>query len=204
MRPIWIWPRLHQRIKDSDKLWVVDAKPIKVMGYVLFHIKFNNLQIVKYNIMTQTINNNLFVEKIERVVEPLCLAEDIELVHSECIGGSGAVVIRIFIDKTGGVTIDDCVNMSRQIGDLIDVYMEDIGPYRLEVSSPGPERPLKKKGDFLKFTGNKVRVETFELIDGRKNFTGILKSFSNDVAGLSIDGKTIEIPHGQIKKARLA
>ena len=154
--------------------------------------------------MTQTVNNNLFVEKIERVVEPLCLAEDIELVHSECVGGNGTMVIRIFIDKPGGITIDDCVNMSRQIGDLIDVYMEDMGPYRLEVSSPGPERPLKKKGDFLKFTGNKVRVETFELIDGRKKFTGILKSFSNDVAGLSINGKTIGIPHGQIKKARLA
>ena len=153
---------------------------------------------------TQTINNNLFVEKIEKVVEPLCIAEDVELVHSECVGENGAMVIRIFIDKTGGITIDDCVNMSRQIGDLIDVYMEDIGPYRLEVSSPGPERPLKKKGDFHKFTGNRVRVETFELIDGRKKFTGILKSFSNDVAGLSINGKTIEIPHGQIKKARLA
>ncbi len=154
--------------------------------------------------MTQTVNNNLFVEKIERVVEPLCLAEDIELVHSECVGGNGTMVIRIFIDKPGGVTIDDCADMSRQIGDLIDVYMEDMGPYRLEVSSPGPKRPLKKKGDFLKFTGNKVRVETFELIDGRKKFTGILKSFSNDIAGLSINGKMIEIPHGQIKKARLA
>jgi len=154
--------------------------------------------------MTQTVNNNLFVEKIERVVEPLCLAEDIELVHSECVGGNGTMVIRIFIDKPGGITIDDCVNMSRQIGDLIDVYMEDMGPYRLEVSSPGPERPLKKKGDFLKFTGNKVRVETFELIDGRKKFTGILKSFSNDVAGLSINGKIVEIPFGRIKKARLA
>ncbi len=154
--------------------------------------------------MTQTINNNLFVEKIEKIVEPLCLAEDFELVHSQCVGGNGTMVIRIFIDKPGGITIDDCVNMSRQIGDLIDVYMEDMGPYRLEVSSPGPERPLKKKGDFLKFTGNTVRVETFELIDGRKKFTGILKSFSNDVAGLSINGKTVEIPHGQIKKARLA
>ncbi len=154
--------------------------------------------------MTQTINNNLFVEKIEEIVEPLCLAEDIELVHSQCVGGNGTMVIRIFIDKPGGITIDDCVNMSRQIGDLIDVYMEDMGQYRLEVSSPGPERPLKKKVDFLKFTGNKVRVETSELIDGRKKFTGILKSFSNDVAGLSINGKTIEIPHGQIKKARLA
>ena len=154
--------------------------------------------------MTQNIKNNLLVEKIEKLVEPLCLAEDIEFVHSECVGANGTRIVRIFMDRQGGITIDDCVNMSRKIGDLIDVFIEDIGPYRLEISSPGTERPLKKKSDFQRFTGNKVRVETFELIDGRKKFTGILKSFSNDVAGLSINGKTIGIPHGQIKKARLA
>ena len=154
--------------------------------------------------MTESINKNLLAEKIEKLVEPLCSAKNLELVHVECVSNNGTMILRIFMDKQDGITIDDCVDMSRDLGDLVDVYMDDIGQYRLEVSSPGPDRPLKKVKDFQRFAGNKVRVETFDLIDGRKKFTGILKSFSNDVAGLSIDGKTIEIPHGQIKKARLA
>ncbi len=153
---------------------------------------------------THNTDKNSLAGKVEQLVEPLCLAENIELVHVECISGHDGITLRILMDKSDGITIDDCVYMSRQIGDLIDVYMDEMGPYRLEVSSPGTDRPLKKEKDFHRFTGNKVRVETFELIDGQKKFTGILKSFSNDIACVSIDGKIVEIPHGQIKKVRLA
>ncbi len=154
--------------------------------------------------MTQSMDGISLAEKIEELVEPLCLAENMELVHVECVPAHGGKVLRIFMDKPGGFTIDDCVYMSRQIGDIIDVYMDGMEQYRLEVSSPGPKRPLKSRDDFKRFTGNKARIETFEPIDGRKKFTGILESFSNDVAGLSINGKIVEIPFGRIKKARLA
>ncbi len=164
-------------------------------------IKSKNAVVKK---MTQRVDKNSYADRIEELVKPLCVAENMELVHVEYVPGHGGITLRIFMDKPGGITIDDCVYMSRQIGDLIDVYMEDIGQYRLEVSSPGPKRPLKNDNDFLRFTGNRVSIETFELIDGRKKFTGILKSFSNDVAGLSINGKIVKIPRGRIKKARLA
>ncbi len=154
--------------------------------------------------MIQNINKNFLANEIEKLAEPLCLAENMELVHIECISNQGGMMVRIFMDKAGGITIDDCVDMSRQIGDLIDVYLEDIGSYRLEVSSPGPERPLKKKDDFQRFKGNRVCIETIELIDGRKKFTGILKGISNDVVELSIDRQIVEIHYEQIGKAKIA
>ncbi len=154
--------------------------------------------------MIRNINKNSLAGEIEKLAEPLCLTEDMELVHIECIPDQKAMTVRIFLDKSDGITIDDCVYMSRRIGDLIDVYLGDIGAYRLEVSSPGPERPLKKKDDFQRFKGNRVRIETIELIDGRKKFTGILKGISNDVVELSIDRQIVEIHYEQIGKAKIA
>jgi len=72
--------------------------------------------------MTQSMDGISLAEKIEELVEPLCLAENMELVHVECVPAHGGKVLRIFMDKPGGFTIDDCVYMSRQIGDIIDVY----------------------------------------------------------------------------------
>jgi len=154
--------------------------------------------------MTQNSNKNFFANEIEKLIAPLCLAEDMELVHTECVPDQKGMTVRIFMDKRGGITIEDCAYMSRQIGDLIDVYLENIGSYRLEVSSPGPERPLKKKDDFQRFKGNRVCVETVERIDGRKKFTGILKGISNNVVELSIDRQIVEIHYGQIRKAKIA
>ncbi|MFA5902316.1 MAG: ribosome maturation factor RimP [Desulfobacula sp.] len=148
-------------------------------------------------------NNNRLVEKIRDVAEPLCQAENFELVHLEYVSFNREKIVRFFLDKPGGITLEDCAYVSRQLGDLIDVYIEDIGRYRLEVSSPGPNRPLKKK-DFLRFKGARVKIETSELIENRKKFTGILEIINDDSVVIAVDGKKVEIKDHAISKAILA
>jgi ribosome maturation factor RimP len=81
-------------------------------------------------------SNSAIMEKLRNVAEPLCRAENFELVHLELVPGNREKVIRFFMDKPGGITVDDCVYLSQQLGDLIDVYVDDFDSYRLEISSP--------------------------------------------------------------------
>ncbi len=148
--------------------------------------------------------NRSIISKIHDVAEPFCLSENFELVNVECLGSSGSLLVRLSIDKPGGITIDDCVYVTRQMGDLIDVHLEDLGPYRLEVSSPGPNRPLTKESDFQRFKGEKVRLELKEAVKGRRRFAGINKGITNHVVALSVDRETVELQYELIRKARLA
>lgn len=149
-------------------------------------------------------SNTLFVEKIRDIAEPLCQAENFELVHLEVVSFNREKIVRFFLDKPGGITLEDCAYASRQLGDLIDVYIEDIGRYRLEVSSPGPNRPLKKKEDFVRFKGERVKIQTTELIENKKKFTGILEIINDDSVVIAVDGKKVEIKDHAISKAILA
>ena len=137
------------------------------------------------------------------LAEPLCASEGLELVHVEYQREPGGRILRVYIDRTGGVTLDDCVNVSRQLNDLLDVYLEDIGPYNLEVSSPGPERPLSKLKDYERFKGRKAKIRTWQPIDDRKNFTGVILGVAAEQIQLSSNEKTVTIPFGDISKARL-
>lgn len=148
--------------------------------------------------------NNRLAMEIRGVADVLCSSEGFELVYVDCVNSNREKVVRVYVDKPGGITIDDCVNISRQLGDLIDVQIEDIDAYRLEVSSPGPNRPLTKKDDFFRFIGERVRVKTFERLNNQKNFIGILKEVNNDSVVIAFDGKEVEIKDEQISKAILA
>jgi ribosome maturation factor RimP len=149
-------------------------------------------------------DNNLLIERIKKVALPLCQAENFELVHLEYANSGRDNIVRLFLDKPSGITLDDCVYVSRQLGDLIDVHIQDIGSYRLEVSSPGPNRPLNTKKDFQRFRGERVKIQTNELIENKKNFTGILEMINDDSVVLAVDGKTVEISNHLISKAILA
>lgn len=146
----------------------------------------------------------MLIEKIKEVALPLCLAENFEFVHLEYVTGDRDNIVRIYLDKPGGITLDDCVYISRQLGDLIDVQIEDIGRYRLEVSSPGPNRPLNKKEDFQRFKGERVKIWTTELIENKKKFTGILEIINDDSVVIAVDEKKVEIKDHAISKAILA
>ncbi len=142
-------------------------------------------------------------ESVEELVTPIINENRLELVDVEYKKEGKSWFLRIFIDKEGGVTVDDCSNVSRQIADLIEV--EEIVPssYTLEVSSPGLDRPLKKEKDFLRFKGQRAHVTTFTPIDHQKNFKGTIRDFQNDVLFLEIDNRRVEIPKNLIAKARL-
>ncbi|UCD33340.1 MAG: ribosome maturation factor RimP [Desulfobacterales bacterium] len=138
------------------------------------------------------------------LLEPMCEAEGVELVHLEYQREANGRILRLYIDRPGGVTLDDCVAVSRQSGDLLDVYLDDMGPYRLEVSSPGSNRPLGKKIDYEKFKGSRAKIVTTQPINGQKNFKGTLLGISKDLVTLSIDDTTVAIPYQEIAKAHLS
>jgi ribosome maturation factor RimP len=142
--------------------------------------------------------------RITEVATPLCHAENIELVHIECVQNQKENIVRLYIDKTGGIKLDDCVYISRQLGDLIDVNIDNFGSYRLEVSSPGPNRPLKNKENLERFKGRKVKIETSEPVEEQKKFTGVIDQINNDSIVIDFDGRRVEILYIMISKATLA
>ncbi len=143
------------------------------------------------------------IRQVWTLAEPLCDSEGLELIQVEYQRESSGRILRLYVDKSGGIRLDDCVEVSRQLSDILDVHLEDIGPYNLEVTSPGPDRPLARKRDFDRYEGNRVKIKTFQPLDGRKNFTGVLLGISNDVVSLEIDGQIVAIAYVDISKARL-
>jgi ribosome maturation factor RimP len=143
------------------------------------------------------------INQVEALAGPLCASENLELVHIEYQRESGGRVLRVYIDRPEGVALDDCVNVSRQLNDLLDVHLDNIGPYNLEVTSPGPERPLSKLQDYERFKGRLARVKTLQPINGQKNFKGIIVGSIEGRVSLSLNEKTVVIPFGDISKARL-
>lgn len=132
-----------------------------------------------------------------------------ELVDLEYKREGKYMVLRLFVDKDGGVTLDDCSEVSRELSAVLDV--EDVigGNYHLEVSSPGVERPLKKEEDYRRFTGRLVKVRTFEMCPDdagnlRKTFLGELLGLDGDVVRLKLkEGQTAGIPLHKVAKANL-
>ncbi|HSO73114.1 MAG TPA: ribosome maturation factor RimP, partial [Thermodesulfobacteriota bacterium] len=115
--------------------------------------------------------------RIKALAETLLQEEKMELADMELLREGRGWVLRLFIDKTGGVTLDDCASVSRQFGDQLEV--EDLIPFRytLEVSSPGLDRPLKKDRDFLRHIGNQIQVVTRSPWEGRSFFKGEMLAY---------------------------
>ena len=118
----------------------------------------------------------IYEQKTEELIMPLIEQHQFELVDVEYVKEGGNWYLRAYIDKPGGITVDDCELVSRALSDLLDEhdFIEDA--YILEVSSPGLGRPLKKDKDFARSIGEEVDVKTFRAIQHQKDFTGILKA----------------------------
>lgn len=143
-------------------------------------------------------------EAIGKIIERVTEREGLELVHWEAVGPRGNFVLRIFIDKAGGVNHHDCEVVSNQVGTLLDV--EDLIPHRytLEVSSPGVERGLYKRADYERFAGNRVKLRVSEPINGQRNFRGKLIGIDQDVVELDADGVgQVAIEYDKIVKANI-
>jgi len=143
------------------------------------------------------------VASVARLADPLCRAEGLELVHVEYQREPGGVTLRIYLDRPGGVTLDDCVEVSRQLEDVLDVHAKDLPPYRLEVSSPGIDRPIGKIEDYNRFAGRQAKIRVATPVNGRKNFTGVLAGVVGDTIQLQMDDTVVCLDFSDILKARL-
>ena len=144
------------------------------------------------------------VDEVSHFTEPILHSWGLELVDVEFVSETGRWVLRIYMDKEGGVTLDDCAQVSRELGDIIDA--EDIidFPYVLEVSSPGLNRVLKKEHDFVRSIGKLVKMTMSKPVDNRRNFTGRLTDVNAGIVHLSLDdSKLVELPLEDVEKARL-
>ncbi len=118
----------------------------------------------------------LNLEQVRNIAERVAASSGLELVEIEFLGSGKARMLRIFIDKTGGVTHQDCENVSKEVSTILD--MEDVVPgdsYLLEVSSPGLDRKLTKPADYERFKGSLIKVTTYEPVEGNRNFRGRLE-----------------------------
>jgi len=149
------------------------------------------------------------VSRVAELAEPLAASLGMELAEVEYKQDGGRMVLRLFVDRDGGVTLDDCAAVSRELTEILDVEDFIPGRYNLEVSSPGLNRPLKKPADFERFTGRLVKIRTFELLaddagNKRKTFTGELLGLEEGVVRLKLtEGQTAGVPLAKVAKANL-
>jgi ribosome maturation factor RimP len=146
-------------------------------------------------------------ERVRALLEPIVAREGFELVEVEWLREANRWVLRLFVDRPGGVGIDHCQELSRTIEPVLDVE-ELIEPaYTLEVSSPGVERPLRKPEHFQRFAGERARLRSFGPVDSgagpRKNWSGVLRGFRDGAVEIEVDGALHRIPHQKIAKAHL-
>ena len=131
-----------------------------------------------------------YEQKTEELLEPIVSALGFELVDVEYVKEGGTWYLRAYIDKPGGITVDDCEAVSRQFSDILDEkdYIPD--SYVFEVSSPGLGRPLKKEKDFKRSLGEEVEIRTYRVIDRQKEFTGILKAYDENTVTIAYEDDT--------------
>jgi ribosome maturation factor RimP len=149
-----------------------------------------------------TMTKTSTVESIIEIIEPVIQDETLELVDVEYKKLGKTWTLRIFIDGTNGVTVDDCQKVSRQIEDMIEIDDLISNPFVLEVSSPGLDRPLKKEKDFLRFKNKAVQVKTFSPLENRKNFRGTIRDCKNQILFLDEEGVPLEISLDKISQAK--
>ena len=150
------------------------------------------------------------VERARRTLEPVLVRDGYELVDVEWVRGGGRWTLRVFIDREGGVNVDDCQAVSRTVEPILDVEDFIEPAYDLEVSSPGLDRPLRKPADFVRFAGQRAQVKAYGPVAGtapgtpaRKHWTGVLRGFRDGAVELEVDGVLHRVPHDQIAKANL-
>lgn len=155
-------------------------------------------------------------DPVREIVERVAASNSLEVVEIDLRGGGKARLLRIVIDKPGGVTHEDCANLSREVGTILDV--EDAvpgGSYTLEVSSPGLDRKLSRPADYQRFTGSRVKLTTRNPVDGSRHFEGRLEAFEQGRLRLELSGaekrkrqqnqpsRKVEIELANVEKANL-
>lgn len=145
-----------------------------------------------------------YEQQTEALLEPIVEELGFELVDVEYVKEGGTWYLRAYIDKPGGIAVDDCEAVSRRFSDILDEkdYIED--SYIFEVSSPGLGRPLKKEKDYIRSVGKSIDIKLYKAIDKQKEFTGILKENMEDQIVLTIEDQDITFEKKSIASARLS
>ena len=146
-----------------------------------------------------------YEQKTEKMLEPILAENHFELVDVEYVKEGGSWYLRAYIDKPGGITVDDCEIVNRALGDLLDQddFIED--SYILEISSPGLGRPLKKERGFERSLGEEVEIRTYRMVNKQKEFRGILKAYDKDTVTIELeDGEESSFERENIALIRLA
>jgi len=143
-------------------------------------------------------------ERLIALIEPLLVQLGYELVELEMAPAHGRGSLRIFIDRPEGIGISDCERVSREVSALMDVEDPIPTAYALEVSSPGDDRVLRTPAHFERFRGSRVLVELVAPRAGRRRYTGLLQEVSATGVALEVDRQRVDVPFGEIAKARLA
>jgi ribosome maturation factor RimP len=143
------------------------------------------------------------IGEIWKLFEPVIAAQGMEILEIEYRRESIGWVLRIFLDSERGITVEDCAEMSRIAGDLLDVSDLIQVPYHLEISSPGIDRPLRKVEHFQKYIGDIIEARTVSPIENRRNFKGELKQASFDGVVIECEARSYSIPMSLIERARL-
>jgi len=143
------------------------------------------------------------IDRVKTVADSLLISEDMELVEVEYRREPVGWVLRLTIDKRGGVTLDDCTRVSQEMGRSLDVESFIPNPYHLEVSSPGLDRPLKNERDFIRFAERRIRVKTIDPIGTQKSFKGKLRACVEGRIEMETDGGIVAIPLSNIARANL-
>ncbi len=141
---------------------------------------------------------------VEEMVQPFLEEHGFELVDVEYVKEGKNWFLRVFVDKEGGIDIDDCGRVSEYMSEQLDTHDPIKDPYFLEVSSPGAERPLKKEADVHKAVGKDVFVTTYEPVEGTKEFEGRLLSFDEGELLIEAGKKRYAVPYTKVASARLA
>ena len=142
------------------------------------------------------------LRKIEQDLEALLALDAVELVDLQYRNEMGWV-LRLFIDKAGGVNIDDCQAASDKVGAFLDASDELKHSYRLEVSSPGVDRVIKKDKDFQRFAGHRVAVRLRAPVEGRRRYQGFLKGLEEGRVVLENEGALVRLERAGVEEARL-
>lgn len=146
-----------------------------------------------------------YEKRVEEWLLPLLKEHQFELVDVEYVREVGVWYLRAYIDKEGGITVDDCEIISRKLGDWLDEEDFISDSYILEVSSPGLGRPLKKERDFVRSVGKDVEVRLYKPLNKQKEYTGTLKSFDADTVTITLeDGNDLSLAKSDIALIRLA
>ena len=157
------------------------------------------------------LNTQTQLDKLREIALPVCQAHGLDLVDARFVTENGGLTLRVLIERPdqpegrSGVSLGDCQTVSRDLSTVLDVEAEGLipGRYRLEVGSPGIERPLVSRRDFERFAGREVRMQTLRPVGGRRRLQGVLRGLEGDAVRLHASEGDVSIPFAEIAKANL-